>query len=333
MSSANIGPCRPALFQHLHRWSLHAAATFSAAMCLGAIGLDIAKAASTTRTVQFPRISIGRLYAIRPGYDFIQHQSLNGKFLGAAVNAVTVPVDARLSLELDPNLAENPHALDGMDKHALTAIHLRYAEGNGGITTSISELTSLIRVELADCEFNDSAIAKLKNLKSLERLAVVTCGINGSCFHELKTLPLRYLNASLNKFRPETFQDLSQMSTMEYLDLGHVGMTDQGLIALSHLHKLKSLNLNSNSGITPRGLASLKACHELHDLYLRGGSIKAHDVFVLKGLPLQTVGLTEKSLPEDELTSLKKTFPGCNFAMTSKGVNEDDKVIFAPITR
>lgn len=286
------------------------------------------------RQVKFPMHSLGRLYDIKPGMDWLKVKAVDGTFLGTAAGLQVVPRYARLGLELDASVADEPKLLEALAPDALFALRSRNLEQTDSFLYSVYHLTGLRRLDLLDCSFTDKAVSGLVRLSQLERLTLGTCGLTGSCFRDLKQLKkLKYFGASCNKLDRQSISYVAQMPALIHLDLARTQITDAELLTIAKLSKLETLNINSNPALTSKGFAALKSLRKLQSLSAEYTAIKLDDLLALKGLPLRSMSLPPLKIRFSEMQKLRRIFPNCVIALQSHESSSDFKMIFAPVSR
>ncbi|MBU6451603.1 MAG: hypothetical protein KGS72_07490 [Cyanobacteria bacterium REEB67] len=293
-----------------------------------------AAAKSATETLKFHgRISIGRLYEMNPAQDPIATSDPRGKFLGAACGEVQIPVGTKVFLDLDPVAVENPDCLEDIP-NKLYGLRARYTDATDAVLLRICKLSELRRLDMVECEVTDSGAMAIEKLKKLERFALATANVNGAYFKVLPTLPnLRCLGVSNNKLTAENVATLSLATSLETINLTGSHITDQGLKHLATLKNLRGLDLNSNPEVTIAGLLPLKACKKLEYLNFRHTALRANDLLRLKGLPLKRVEMNETVLSGPIETAVRNAFPICNLELGKRVPSDENKMLFAPMSR
>jgi hypothetical protein len=323
-----------ALLLLLSRTILLAAIFLAPLIALGREECVLAQQSKATRQVVFPSYSLGRLYDLRPGVDWVKFKNIYGQFLGTAANRLTVPQSARLALELDATLAEQPKLLDSLAPDALFAVRARNFEQADGLLNSISRLKGLRRVELVDCSFSETSLSGLSRLTELERLTASGCGLKGDCLKDLVRLKkLKYLNISSNMLRPNSCTYIAQMTKMVHLDLARAQLTDSDLATLSKLANIETLNINSNPALTTKGFSTIRAFKKLDSLLVQNTAIKVSDLLALHGLPLHSIYIPELKIRNAEMQQLHRAFPNCKISLQSHAADSDSRVIFGPVSR
>ena len=302
-------------------------------VCVSAAVSADTKAAA--RILHFPaKFSLGRLYEINEKVDFALAADVRGRFIGTATGDVAVPGKAKILLDLDPKVGEQPQLMHGLAADTLYCLRVRYSDGNDDLMREIAKLSALHRIDLLECEATDAGVIALAALKNLEHLGIVTAQINGSCFEKFAgPTKLRYLNASGNKLAPLAMAHITRIQNLETINLSGCNIRDDGLKNLKDLKNLHGMNLTSNPQITAAGLQSLAACKGLHFLSLRHTAVKASDILKLRGLQLSWLEISEVSLTKPLESELARTFPVCTFALAKKEPDADNKMLFAPVTR
>jgi hypothetical protein len=293
-----------------------------------------AKDSKKCRQVLFPSHSLGRLYDIKAGADWVRSKTPYGQFFGTAANRIEVPQAARLALELDATVVDEPKLLESLAPDALFSLRVRRAEPTDNLLKSLYHLTGLRRLDFLDCDFSDKAVSGLVCLSQLERLSVNTCGLKGDCFSDLAQLKkLKYLSANNNMLNRNACPSVAQMPALLHLELARTQLVDADLFAISKLSKLETLNINSNSAFTAKGFLALKSLKKLDTLLVQNTAMKVTDLLALKGLPLQKIWLPALKVRPSEMQALHKAFPNCEILIQSHDAGSDYDVIFAPVTR
>ncbi len=293
-----------------------------------------AKESEKFRQVLFPSQSLGRLYDIKPGADWVRFKTPYGQFLGTAAHRIAVPQSARLALELDATVVDEPKLLQSLAPDALFSLRVRSAEPTDRLLQSLYHLTGLRRIDFLDCDFSDKAVSGLVRLSQLERLSVNGCRISGDCFANLKQLKkLKYLSANNNMLNRKACTYIAQMPSLLHLELARTQLVDADLFAISKLSKLETLNINSNSAFTTKGFLALKSLKKLETLLLQNTAMKVSDLLALKGLPLHMIWLPALKVRPSEMQQLHKAFPNCQILIQSRDAGSDYDVIFAPVSR
>jgi Leucine-rich repeat (LRR) protein len=288
---------------------------------------------SKTRVVVFPEhASIGRVYLISdPEPDTVADD--RGKFLGQAKGKLTVPVDSKLVLELDPAVGENPALLTGTAPDALYSVRAKYCDCTDATLAQLCNLSSLARLEIIESEISDKGMQPLSKLKRLHRLNLMTSQVNGSGLKILQQLPQLFsLSLANNHLNQEALSNIGQMSNLQILSVAGDHLNDASIKDIGKLKKLKNLNICQNPDITGSGILALKNCTKLEKLELRNTGVRARDVLALKGLPLKMVTISENVLSKDLDRQLSEALPACSFVKIN-APNADDKAMFAPLRR
>lgn len=286
------------------------------------------------RQVKFPMHSLGRLYDLKPGMDWLKAKAVEGTFIGTAAGLREVPLSARLGLELDASVVDEPKLLEALAPDALFALRSRNLEQTDNFLYSVYHLTGLRRLDLLDCSFTDKAVSGLVRLSQLERLTLGTCGLTGSCFRDLTQLKkLKYFGASCNKLDRQSISYVAQMPALIHLDLARTQITDAELLTIAKLSKLETLNINSNPALTSKGFSALKSLRKLQSLSAEYTAIKLDDLLALKGLPLRSMSLPPLKIRFSEMQKLRRIFPNCVIALQSHESSGDFNMIFAPVSR
>ena len=109
-----------------------------------------------------------------------------------------------------------------------------------------------------------------------------------------------------------TIDEKSPNKPVIKVDLSHSKVTDKGLIELSELFKLQSLNL-SGTNITDAGLEQLKKLTKLQTLDLRNTNITDAGLKHLKRLTkLRGLDLNNTKVTEEGLEKLQTALPDCD---------------------
>lgn len=147
--------------------------------------------------------------------------------------------------------------------HQVTAITFESNDDLSDLSPA-SRLFGLKGLTLIDCpSVTDAELAPLRNLNSLEYVVANGTSINGE--------GLQHFAASRDSFRELTLTNcptlslkcLSELTTLNSLDLRNSGIADSELSYIKELKQLEYLDLTGNMGISNEGLKQLVTLPEL----------------------------------------------------------------------
>ncbi len=246
-----------------------------------------------SREIPFPEeFSLGRVYVREAGAPT---EAWADK--GEARGTMTVPVDAAVRLKLDGGefLQRGLDAFSAFPPDALQEIEAaRLPVDNEGLL-QIARMRGLQSLDLEGTAVDDVGISFLADLTALHSLSLATtsAGDKGMIFlaglPNLEHLDLRDTSvtdkgieslAALRRLRsfhaPRAITDvalgrISEIATLEELDLSYTGITDRGLRRLKNLGGLRTLNLKTtwtgDSGASH--LADMKSLEDLNLAHTR----------------------------------------------------------------
>ncbi len=177
----------------------------------------------------------------------------------------------------------------------LTNLDLRNTDING---IGLSHFKNLKRLNLRSTKLNDNGLASLKEMKNLEWLSLKFAGNREDNKEQLTNKGLANLQGltqlthlclyGTQNINDKTLAYLSNLTKLQYLDLGNAFMTDVGLANLGNLSELKELHIDHHrdNGYRDKGLTHLKGLKNLEVLSLVDmGSSEFHNtVPILKDL-------------------------------------------------
>lgn len=286
----------------------------------------------TTRILTFPTShSVGTIYSYKPDDE---HMLGNSPRIAEAQGKVEVPENLRIYMIPSDYAIEHPELMDNVEPNAFYG----FSFGRKGAIMSvdkfvphIARLTGLKRLHMKGCDLTDNQIAPLGALRNLEELILEGNNFNGSCLTNLSKLPkLTHLDLNFTPLKPPAFETLSHFPALEDLAVPKTGVDDAALLHLSKIKKLRWLCI-SDSHITAKGLAHLKASKTLKYLNVSGCTLRNQDVFVLKGMPLTSVILPWKPANGQELTAIRKAFPGTGIDFIDRTPSAEQIKTFAPL--
>jgi len=202
----------------------------------------------------------------------------------------------------------------------------------------LSKLRSLKKLNIGGSQVTDRGLAYLSQIKTLEHLDLPQRqkGITDKGLAYLGTLPnLKYLSISrthfndpkMNKeyYTDKGLAELAKCRLLEELNIGSIGITDDGIDHILKLKNMEKLMLFGCDNVTDKGLTKLTALKSLRELFLTGMSIEGLNS--LQSMPNLT-SLTASNLKRNSavldlsgLTELEKI--SLDFRSRSKDVFTD----------
>jgi len=152
-----------------------------------------------------------------------------------------------LSLNKNQNLGGGLRSLAGLKK--LRILGLDDIQARDGDIQDVSNITSLTQFSVARGNFTNQVIPYLAKLHNLAYLGLDNCRMIGSATGALR--PLTSLNLKTLRITGTAVSDadaelISQMQTIDALNIAKTKLTERGVTALSKLKKIRYLELNRN---------------------------------------------------------------------------------------
>ncbi len=182
---------------------------------------------------------------------------------------------------------------------------------------NLQSMTKLRWLMLDFTSITDDHLAQLKSLKALETLSLHRNNqLNGEGLVHLKDLTsLRELRFYVTPIRDFALAHIRHMKSLEELSLQSTQVTDEGLVHLQGLPRLKKLILPRQIG--DEGLAHIRGLTSLQELLVYGEDITDVGLAHLKDLPsLKTLGLLSAKITGDAVERLRKDRPGLEISIS-----------------
>ena len=138
----------------------------------------------------------------------------------------------------------------------LVELHLNGSNATDTGVAHLADLDELKYLHLGGPNLSDSGIAALSAMKSLEELSVTNSNVTGIGFKDFDEAKIRILKMNHCKISPAGLGGIAQITAVQELSLFCSSVTDGGLISLSRMPNLNSLNLYGNA-VTVAGLQKL----------------------------------------------------------------------------
>ena len=167
------------------------------------------------------------------------------------------------------------------------------------------ELATLRTVSFYDIEVPDEAVAALTSLPQLETVRLGRSRLNDESLAHLRTTRIKELYLSESTVTDAGLVHLKGMHDLASLSLSgtRTAITDAGIAQLSELTSLQSLDLRQ-AKITDDGLRHLSQLNALTSLQLRGANINEGLKHLSTLQNLTTIDLAYTSVSDRSLTSL-----------------------------
>jgi len=182
---------------------------------------------------------------------------------------------------------------------------------------NLQHMTKLRSLMLDFTSITDDHLAHLKSLNALETLSLHrNKQLNGEGLVHLKNLSsLRELWFYVTPIQDFALEHIKHMRSLEVLSLQSTQVTDEGLVHLQGLPRLKKLILPSQ--ISDQGLAQLKGLASLEELSIYSTDVTDVGLAHLKNLPsLKMLDLFSPKITGDGVERLRKDRPGLEISLS-----------------
>jgi Leucine-rich repeat (LRR) protein len=323
-------------------------------ICAVAAGFCLAQAANEEvkgRIVHFPKDhSLGQLQIRDHGSQRWQ----DWQYLGAARGEVLVPEGKVLHLSLEYGDYESFKYLPSLRPNDLQELVMHYEHLSDKDLTNIKGLTGLESLDIgAGCvgpcpltgdglvnlqgmtnlrslsigftNITDDKLIFLNKLKTLEKLQLhLNQKITGEGLANLKDLKslreLVFLSTPINN---GALKNIGQFSSLEVLNLEGTNVTDEGLVYLTNLPKLKVLTIIGNN--TDAGLSNLKESKHLEDLIFFSPEITDKGLANLKDIPtLKKLSISTFKVTREGIEDLLKVKPNLEISFSLSAADDEE---------
>lgn len=270
------------------------------------------KSTPQTRAVlQFPKQSVGRIYAVKDDVDFSQRR-IALKNIAAAQGLFERPKGQALSLELNYAGGMDLSFLKNLKANDLIGIDNDDIAIDCSGLAALQHLAGLKRLILRNSDFSDKECAYLKNLP-LEYMDISKTLITGSGLSVCKTLThLRMLVLSYNSLDSTAAAALAGMPKLEELHLTSTNIGDSDLANIAKIKTLTHLRVSDNKRITDKGIASLAALPNLRMLDAPGTSVSINCLSSLKKMRnLTSLTISSPKISTSEFFQIAHQLPNC----------------------
>jgi Leucine-rich repeat (LRR) protein len=182
---------------------------------------------------------------------------------------------------------------------------------------NLQRMTKLRSLMLDFTSITDDHLAHLKSLNALETLSLHrNKQLNGEGLVHLKNLSaLRELRFYVTPIQDFALEHIKHIKSLEELSLQSTQVTDEGLVHLQGLPRLKKLILPGQIG--DEGLTHIRGLTSLQELLVYGEDITDVGLAHLKDLPsLKTLGLLSAKITGDAVERLRKDRPGLEISIS-----------------
>jgi Leucine-rich repeat (LRR) protein len=122
-----------------------------------------------------------------------------------------------------------------------------------------------------------------------------------------------YITLHSRKIKDEDLLTLLQFESLEALDLGNTGISDEALRHVVQLPNLRTLKISFNPKITDDGLAIISELSSLEYLTILKTSISETGLLSLKSLPsLRVLIISGGEFSQQTVDQLSEQLPNCN---------------------
>lgn len=197
------------------------------------------------------------------------------------------------------------------DRGELQLLHLQKADA---ITTEglqyVGKITELKDLSLAGRNVDDSIVTAVAGLPKLKKLRLRGTAITGDNFDAIADSPVEDLELAETDFSNTGMPAIARMPRLTKLNLWLTKVTDEGLVSLTDMQQLVSLNLDNMPGITDASIDVILTLPKLTFLHLGKTKVTSAGVKRLSSLrELETLHVTNLGIPDDVLDELKNSLP------------------------
>jgi len=255
------------------------------------------------RVLHFPeKRSLGTIFVVPPDRPVMSKAYWHNGL--AAIGEVRVPKKANLLLRVGYAAIQDPSALAAQSTVGFAGLDLSRVEANDMTVGAISDFTSLKALDLRDTSVTDKGIKSLTKLKNLEDLIIGGTAITDlglSLILPISTL--KYLCVDRTAVSFIKSKNIQQCPHLQRLSAKGCRISDESMIAFSHLPSLSQLDLCSNPKVTAGALMQLNAVPTLHTIYLEDTGVTARDLPVVLKLCARSPALTRISVSGRSFTA------------------------------
>jgi hypothetical protein len=170
----------------------------------------------------------------------------------------------------------------------------------------LKKLPGLRSLSIVNSQVTDEGLTHLREIKTLEGLMLPGKGITDRGLQYLSELPrlrrlwlprAHYVDPTMDKdyYTDEGLQALSSLTLLESLEIGSLGITDEGVKHLAGLTRLKRLGLFGCSRLTDESLRTISQLRSLENLSI------SHGYLTISGLTMLNSMTNLKNLDLDEV--------------------------------
>jgi beta-lactamase regulating signal transducer with metallopeptidase domain/Leucine-rich repeat (LRR) protein len=193
--------------------------------------------------------------------------------------------------------------------HNLETLHLYFTKVTDGAWQTIAKFNSLKNLRMGDKSITDAGFVHFKELPHLENLSFDELrAISDDAMSQLVTLSqLKWLSLRGQniKISDAAVAELSQLASLEGLDLINTTISDKGMAKLDPMKSLKRLTLPSS--ITDQGLSRIGEFTSLTSLQYYGDRLTDEAIEKIALLPqLERLGLAGEGITDRGMTRLAK---------------------------
>ncbi len=284
---------------------------------------------STARIVfHFPAAySVGSLllYPDRSGFKSQDFHDARGD--------VAIPARAGIGLTLTYAGANDTSYLRNLDAPYLVSLDLNRLAVDDAQAKDLKNFVSLRSLNIESSDIGDPGMQYFRDMKELRSLDISRTMITGRSFSLLPRFPkLQRLNASHNNLDDGSTAYLEALQDLDNLRLGSCGFSDQALVHIGKLTKLKSLHLEANAKITDAGIAHLINLKALRYLDISETQVTTACAKYLQPLTnLSDLYLSLSKLKHHEVEAFHKAVPNCQIHDVRKPDHNTAVELFAPL--
>lgn len=270
--------------------------------------------------VHFPEgHSMGRLY--------IAEASPRGAWRSycEAQGALTLPKGRTFKLTFHFAGIDDLALIKEFPPGVISVLNLRKLPVTDDQIEKIKGVKGLIALELNETDVSNRGLEALSGMNGIASL-----GLSGTMLTSLDALPkistaLTSLEVSRVRMKDpdRAVANIANQSRLRTLCLNNIHLTDNGLVHISKLKALQTLEVRLNEGITDSGMIHLQNLSNLLVLDLTGTKVTSHSLKYLQKIPhLSVVRVDMHQLGKTQIALLQRGLPKCQIleGMNKRGI-------------
>lgn len=282
-------------------------------------------------TIDFPKGNLYGWVATVPSDFSPLHKHPKTSPQIAARGTVTVPPAAHYMFRGSGALPENMAVLDLLPVECFDILLLEDLALEDSQLGKLPRLQKTCFLSLEGTDVSDGAFKIAAQMPAIEHLNIAHSNVNGSGIKFLKSLKhLQVLRICNNVIKPAYLEDVTALTTLKWLDLRGLNLSDNDLKFLEKLPDLENILLAQNRNLTDDCLVHLKGLKKLHGIDIKDTGISIKKFCRMSFPKLLTLQMNKEGLTASNEALLKKSFPGLQIHGDSKA-DKVDIQLFNPL--